>query len=132
MKPTIQVLNNDDQTGLIVVMEKVLGSDNNDVFLKQRETRKFKTTEKQVFIDTVESAVIKILEEYGIIPYDTTESALESALDTLKRKYKKNIEIVDCYKDTKERIVYRENLITIIIENGILSMANEIRVIDYE
>lgn len=130
MKPTIQVLDNETGNGYIVVMEKELGIHNNDMFLKARETRKFKTTEKQVFIDMVESVVINILSEIGIIPYDNSESALESAFDILKRKYHKNIIIKDRYKDTKETIVYREPLLTIIIENGILSMAQEIEVVD--
>ena len=132
MKPTIQVLINENESGYIVVMEKPLGKDNHDMFGKQREIRKFKTTEKQVFIDTVEQAVITILGEYGIIPYDNTEQSLESAFDTLKRTYHKTIKIVDRYKDTQETIVYRENLITIIIENNVLSMAQEIKVVDYE
>lgn len=132
MKPTIQVLINESETGYIVIMEKVLGNENHDMFGKQREVRKFKTTEKQVFIDTVEQVAITLLGEIGIIPCDNSKSALESAFDTLKSKYHKNIEIIDRYKDTKETIVFRENLITIIVENGVLSMANEIRMVDYE
>lgn len=132
MKPTIQVIINEDSSGYIVLMEKALGNENHDMFGKQREIRKFKITEKQVFIDTVEQVVITLFGEYGIIPYDNTKQALESAFDTLKRTYNKTIQIVDRYQDTKETIVHRENLITIIIEKGVLSMAQEIKVINYE
>lgn len=131
MKPTIQVLINENESGYIVIMEKNLGNDNHDMFGKQKEIRKFKTTEKQVFIETIEQAIITLLGEIGVIPYDNTKSALESAFDTLKSKYHKSIVVEDRYKDTKETIVYRENLLTIIIENGVLSMAQEVKVVDY-
>lgn len=123
---------NEDNNGYIVIMEKSLGLNNYDMFAKQKEVRKFKTSEKQVFIDTVETVVISLLEEFGIIPYDNTKGALESAFDTLKRKYHKTIKIVDRYRNTRETIVYREPLLTIIIEKGVLSMAQEVKVIHHE
>lgn len=132
MKPTIQVIPNDENNGYIVFMEKELGRDNYDMFAKQKEIRKFKTTERQVFIEAIDMAIREILNQFGIIPFDITESALESAFDTLKRKYGKTIEIIDRYKYTKEIVVDRKDLITIILEKGILSCANEIRVVDYE
>lgn len=118
---------NDNYDGYIVVMEKNL-SNINDLFTQQREIKKFKSNEKQVFIETIDMVIREILKQFGIIPFDTSESALNSAFDTLNRNYDKTIEIIDRYKDTKETIIDRQELITIIMENDILSCANEIRV----
>lgn len=129
-KPTIMVIPNDEQDGYIVIMEKELGKENYDMFAKQKEIKKFKTSEQQVFIDTIDMSIRKILNQFGIIPFDTSKSALESTFDTLKRKYGKTIQIEDRYKDTKETIVDRKDLITIILEKGVLSCANEVKVVD--
>lgn len=127
-KPTIMVIPNDDLTGYIVIMEKDLGKENYDMFAKQKEIKKFKTSEQQVFIDTIDMSIRELLNQFGIIPFDTTKSAIESAFDTLKRKYGKTIQIEDRYRNTEETIVDRKDLITIILEKGVLSCANEIRV----
>ena len=129
-KPTIMVIPNDEQDGYIVIMEKDLGRENYDLFAKQKEIKKFKTSEQQVFIETIDMSIRELLNQFGIIPFDTSKSALESAFDTLKRKYGKNIRIEDRYKDTQETIVDRKDLITIILEKGILSCANEVKVVD--
>lgn len=129
-KPTIMVIPNDEQDGYIVIMEKDLGKENYDMFAKQKEIKKFKTSEQQVFIETIDMSIRELLNQFGIIPFDTTKSALESAFDTLKRKYGKNIRIEDRYKDTQETIVDRKDLITIILEKGVLSCANEVKVVD--
>ena len=129
-KPTIMVIPNDDLTGYIVVMEKDLGKENYDMFAKQKEIKKFKTSEQQVFIDTIDMSIRELLNQFGIIPFDTTKSALESAFDTLNRKYGKTIQIEDRYRHTEETIVDRKDLITIILEKGVLSCANEVKVVD--
>ena len=129
-KPTIMVIPNDDLTGYIVIMEKDLGKENYDMFAKQKEIKKFKTSEQQVFIDTIDMSIRELLNQFGIIPFDTTKSALESAFDTLNRKYGKTIQIEDRYRNTEETIVNRKDLITIILEKGVLSCANEIKVVD--
>lgn len=127
MKPTIQVIPNDDLNGYIVIMEKTLSG--NNMFDNQKEINKFKTTEKKVFIDAIDMAIRKILEQFGIIPFDNTKSALKSAFDTLNGNYGKKLEIVDRYKDLNN-VVDRQDLITIIIEDKVISCANEIIVKD--
>ena len=129
-KPTIMVIPNDDLTGYIVIMEKDLGKENYDMFAKQKEIKKFKTSEQQVFIDTIDMSIRELLNQFGIIPFDTTKSALESAFDTLNRKYGKTIQIEDRYRNTEETIVDRKDLITIILEKGVLSCANEVKAVD--
>ena len=128
MKPTIQVIPNEDNTGYIVIMEKDMTTLHYDMFAQQQEMKKFRTTERKVFINTIDMAIRKILDQFGIIPFDTTEDALKSAFDTLKRKYGKTIEIIDRYNGIKGLVVDKENYITVIIENNILSCANEIKV----
>lgn len=130
MKPTIQVIPNEDMTGYIVIMEKDLGKDNNDVYAKSREIKKFKTTERQVFIETIDMAIREILKQFGIIPFDNTKSSLIVAFDTLKSKYNKSIDVIDRYEDIQKVVVDRQDLITAIIEKGVLSCANEVRVRD--
>lgn len=125
MKPTIQVIQNDEQNGFIIIMEKKL-SNPNDIYTTQKEMQSFTTTERKVFIRAIDMSFREILRQFGILPYDKSKSSIEAAFDTLKRKYNTTIEIVDRYKDTKETIVDREDYITVINENGILSCANEI------
>lgn len=126
MKPTIQVIPNDENNGYIVIMEKDMNDLKYDMYAQQKEIKKFRTTERKVFIDTIDMAIRKILDQFGIIPFDTSESALKSAFDTLKRHYGKTIEIIDRYDGIKGLVVDKENYITVIVENGILSCANEI------
>ena len=131
MKPTLQVIPNEDNTGYIVIMEKDMNHLEYDIYAQQQEIKKFRTTERKVFIETIDMAIRKILDQFGIIPFDTSESALKSAFDTLNRHYGKTIEIIDRYDGIKGLVVDKENYITVIIENGILSCANEIKVVDY-
>ena len=126
MKPTIQVILNDENNGYIVIMEKDMNDLKYDMYAQQKEIKKFRTTERKVFIDTIDMAIRKILDQFGIIPFDTSESALKSAFDTLKRHYGKTIEIIDRYDGIKGLVVDKENYITVIVEKGILSCANEI------
>ena len=130
MKPTLQVIPNEDNTGYIVIMEKNI-SNVIDIYNRQKEITKFKSTELKVFTDTIDMVIREILKQFGIIPFNSSKSALESAFDTLNRKYGKTIEIVDSYAFVDETIIDKQDLITIILEKGVLSCANEVRVADY-
>ena len=130
MKPTLQVIPNEDNTGYIVIMEKNI-SNVTDIYNRQKEITKFKSTELKVFTDTIDMVIREILKQFGIIPFNSSKSALESVFDTLNRKYGKTIEIVDSYAFVDETIIDKQDLITIILEKGVLSCANEVRVADY-
>ena len=66
----------------------------------------------------------------GIIPQDGTNEALERALHTLEDKCGKKVEYYNRYIDTKETIVGENHDMTVINEDGILSCAIEIEVIE--
>ena len=124
MKPSLYTINNDSGNGLIVVMEKDIS--NLNTYDRQREIVKFHKTEIKTFQSFVEETTLTILNNLGIFIYDDTKSSLESAFDTLKRKLRKNLIIEDRYKDTKEKILYKGVGFTVIQEDNIISVANEI------
>lgn len=124
MKPSLYAINNDSGNGIIVVMEKDIS--NLNVYDRQREIVKFHKTEIKTFQSFVEETTLTILNNLGIFIYDDTKSSLESAFDTLKRKLRKNLIIEDRYKDTKEKILYKGVGFTVIQEDNIISVANEI------
>ena len=124
MKPSLYTINNDSGNGIIVVMEKDIS--NLNAYDRQREIVKFHKTEIKTFQSFVEETTLTILNNLGIFIYDDTKSSLESAFDTLKRKLRKNLIIEDRYKDTKEKILYKGVGFTVIQEDNIISVANEI------
>lgn len=124
MKPSLYTINNDSGNGIIVVMEKDIS--NLNAYDRQREIVKFHKTEIKAFQSFVEETTLTILNNLGIFIYDDTKSSLESAFDTLKRKLRKNLIIEDRYKDTKEKILYKGVGFTVIQEDNIISVANEI------
>ena len=124
MKPSLYTINNDSGNGIIVVMEKDIS--NLNAYDRQREIVKFHKTEIKTFQSFVEETTLTILNNLGIFIYDDTKSSLESAFDTLKRKLQKNLIIEDRYKDTKEKILYKGVGFTVIQEDNIISVANEI------
>ena len=124
MKPSLYTINNDSGNGIIVVMEKDIS--NLNAYDRQREIIKFHKTEIKTFQSFVEETTLTILNNLGIFIYDDTKSSLESAFDTLKRKLRKNLIIEDRYKDTKEKILYKGVGFTVIQEDNIISVANEI------
>ena len=68
----------------------------------------------------------------GIIPQDGSKECLERAINEFKFKHGKEFEITNRYINVKENIVgeSEKNQMTVINEDGILSCAIEIEVID--
>lgn len=123
MKPVINVVYDEDNNPIVVLSKKISGLDAYD---KAKETRKFYTSEIKQFESVISFQVLDILNDYGIIPYDESDDAFESALTKLAEIYHKQISIVDMYSDFNGKIVIRLNRRTIIEDDDELSVANKI------
>ena len=103
-----------------------------NIYQKAKVINRFLTTESKIMERILESDLRHFLKVYGIIPQSMTESALNSAFDTLKSKGK-NIEVVDRYKNIGEKVVgVSNNQMTIIEDDQTISLSMEVRVVDYE
>lgn len=128
MKPVISVYYDDNANPIVVLSKNIADLEN---YEKARETRKFYTNEVKQLESTVEYLIIDILNELGVIPYDDTDEALESAFRKLYKDYGKTIKIIDEYENYKGKIVHRKLNQTCIEEDSELSIANKIVVCDY-
>ena len=123
MKPVISVLYDEFEHPIVVLSKNISGLDQ---YEKVKETRKFYTSEVKQLESMVEYLIIDKLNDYGIIPFDDSEDALESAFRKLAENYKMRINIVDEYSDYKGKIVHRALRQTCIEEDNELSIANKI------
>lgn len=124
MKPVISVVYDNDDP--IVVLSKNL--DGLDAYEKVREIRKFYTSEIKQLEAMVEYIIIDKLNDYGIIPVDDSEEALESAFNQLRNVYDKKITIIDKYENYKGKIIHKGLKQTCIEEDNEVSVANQIKV----
>ena len=74
------------------------------LYQKTKVIDKFVRQETKVLENCVENELRAIFCRFGINIQDNTESALNSAFDTLKTKYHKTINVVDLYAN---KIMYR-------------------------
>ena len=105
------------------------------LYQKTKVQEKFIKQETKVLEECVENALRQVFADNGINIQDTSESALNSAFDTLKTKYHKTINIVDLFAN---KIMYRctqvgtsPNKMSVWLENGyLLQCGIEIEIID--
>ena len=100
-------------------------------YQKAKVTESFINRETKVLEMAIETYLRQVLRENGVLPMDGSKSALERAFITLENNGKA-INIYDRYNETYgERIIGQSsNLMTVIEEDGILSCAMEIEVVD--
>lgn len=129
MKPRLEIIEKDD-THVIYHMWEDIGD--LDLYERAKAKDRFLKSESKVMEKVLESDLRNFLSVFGIIPYDTSESALKLAFDTLNAKGKQ-IVIVDRNKNnTSEEIVgVSDNHMTIVIDRYyVMSIAMEIKVVD--
>ena len=122
MKPVINIYY-ENENPIVVLSKEIKGL---ETYERVRETRKFYTSEVKQLESTVEYLIIEILSDYGVIPYDDTEEALESAFNKFYKEYHKQIKIVDVYENYKGKIVHKKLNQTCIEEDNELSIANKV------
>ena len=122
MKPVISIVYDKDSP-IVVLSKDISGLDD---YERARETRKFYTSEVKQLETTVEYLIIELLNDYGIIPTNDDDEALESAFNKLRKDYGKVVKIIDKYSDFKGKIAHRKLNQTCIIEDDELSIANQI------
>lgn len=123
----IETLNGEEPNSTIYVMSmpiKDLG-----IYEKAKAIKRFKDRETQVLEQVIESDLRQILRNYGVVPEDGSDQALEKAFNQLETKGV-HIEIRDRYFEFQgERIIGESpNKMTIIVEEDgtLLSCAMEI------
>jgi hypothetical protein len=103
-----------------------------NMYQRAKVINRFLTTESKIMERVIESDLRHFLRVYSIIPQTMSESALKQAFDTLKGKGK-DIEVIDRYKNVREKIVgVSNNQMTIIEDDQTISLSMEVRVVDYE
>ena len=103
-----------------------------NMYQRAKVINRFLTTESKIMERVIESDLRHFLRVYGIIPQTMSESALKQAFDTLKGKGK-DIEVIDRYKNVREKIVgVSNNQMTIIEDDQTISLSMEVRVVEYE
>ena len=92
----------------------------------------FVNRETKILETCIDTHLRRVLIANGIIPQDGSKKCLEKALYNFKHRYGKSFDIRNRYIDTKEDIVgeNEKNQMTVINEDGILSCAIEIEVIE--
>jgi len=129
MKPKLELI---ERTPNNVVYHLYLDIGDLDTYDRARMVDRFLKTESKIMEKVLESEIRHFLQVYGIIPSDTSESALKLAFDTLKDKGKQ-IDIIDRNKKAigDEIVGVSENGMTVIVDRYyVISIAMEVRVVD--
>lgn len=129
MKPKLELIEKSDNN---VVYHLYLDIGDMDIYDRAKMVDRFLKTESKIMEKVLESEIRHFLQVYGIIPSDTSESALKLAFDTLKDKGKQ-IEIIDRNKKAigDEIVGVSENGMTVSIDRYyVISIAMEVRVVD--
>ena len=129
MKPKLELIEKTDNN---VVYHLFLDIGDLDIYDRAKMVNRFLNTESKIMEKVLEREIRHFLQVYGIIPSDTSESALKLAFDTLKDKGKQ-IEIIDRNKKAigDEIVGVSENGMTISIDRYyVISIAMEVRVVD--
>lgn len=127
MKPKLELIEKSENN---VVYHLYLDIGDMDIYDRAKMVDRFLKVESKIMEKVLESEIRHFLQVYGIIPSDTSESALKLAFDTLKDKGKQ-IEIIDRNKKAigDEIVGVSENGMTVIVDRYyVISIAMEVRV----
>lgn len=126
----LDILQGENENTLIFVLSQdIRGLSTYD---SAKATNTFVNRETNVLETCVESHVRNVLAKYGCLPIDGSKSALKRAFEDLEQLHHKKIDIRNRYVEMQETIVgeNERNKMTVINEDGILSCAVEIEVIN--
>ena len=107
----------------------------NDIYLRSKLITEFMEKETRKLEFVVSNVIKGILQEYGINIYSNRKVDYKWALDTLKTRFNKVIDIEDVYKDKKlencEIIGVSKNDMTVVLEdNTYLQVGLSIKEVD--
>ncbi|MBO7715162.1 MAG: hypothetical protein J6S85_16455 [Methanobrevibacter sp.] len=127
-KVKIDILQGENENTKIFVMSQDIRG------LSTYETAKaitnFINKETKVLETCIDTHLRHVLISHGIIPQDGSNECLARAINEFKYKHGKSFDITNRYINTKEDIVGEKDEMTVINEDGILSCAIEIEVIN--
>lgn len=129
-KIELKVIKGDSENSMIFIMLQTIKGQS--AYFVAKITENFCKRETKVLETAVEQHLRKILRENNCVPESGSMSDLERAITKLELQGKR-INIYDRYADIKnERIVgeSEDGTITVVDENGVLSCAVEVEVID--
>lgn len=124
----IKTYDGENGSKIFVLSQNIKGMDE---YHKAKAIETFINRETKVLEMAIETYLRQVLRENDILPMDGSKSALERAFITLENNGKA-INIYDRYNETYgERIIGQSsNLMTVIEEDGILSCAIEVEVVE--
>lgn len=127
MKAVIEIYD-DEQSTIVEISKKIVGQSR---YERLKSLVQFYTKEVKELENAIDYVILEIMSRYyGIVPTGTTKEDLISAIEIMKAKYGKTFIIEDRYQDTKEIVVHRAHKQTCIMDNDIVSIANEIKIVD--
>lgn len=129
-KTKIDILQGENENTLIFVLSQDIRG--LSTYESAKAINTFVNRETNVLETCVENHVRNVLMKYGCLPIDGSKSALKRAFDDLEQLQHKKIDIRNRYVEMQETIVgeNERNKMTVINEDGILSCAVEIEVIN--
>ena len=126
----IDILQGENENTLIFVLSQDIRG--LSTYESAKATNTFVNRETKVLETCIDTHLRHVLINNGIIPQDGSKECLERALNDFHYKCGKSFEITNRYINVKENIVgeSEKNQMTVINEDGILSCAIEIEVIE--
>ena len=129
-KPKLEIIEKDSKHSIYVLSQSIKGL---DAYEKAKVVQKFLSTESKLLERVLESDLRDILRSVGINTQEPSESVLNKAFDTLKRKRMKLLVI-----DRNENVSYEKylgiskNEMTLIEEDDVIDFAMEIKIMPIE
>lgn len=125
MKPVIETYKDQDGQDIVCISKCLKGLSAYD---RSLEIKKLVKTEIKQFEFAISYVIVSTLfEDYGIMPTDSSDEALQSAMKLLKEKYGLWFEIEDIYEHTKLKVVHKELKQTCVLDDDdYISIANKI------
>ena len=126
----IDILQGENENTLIFVLSQDIRG--LSTYERAKAINNFINKETNVLETCVDNHVRNVLAKYGCLPIDGSKSALKRAFSDLEYLHHKSIDIRNRYVEMQETIVgeNEKNKITVINEDGILSCAVEVEVIN--
>lgn len=124
-KVTLKTISGEEPNSKIFILSQDLSG--LDEYERAKATKRFIDSETKVLEMVIESHLRQVLKDYGVIPYDGSNDALNKAFAKLELMGKK-IQVIDRYYEIEgERIVGESaNKMTVIQEGNLISCAIEI------
>jgi len=123
MKSELEIFTNEDGNKVVLLSKSLKGL---STYEEIKEIDSFKKDLKR-FESGVDFVIRDILGQYDLIPNESDKRGYERSFAILEGKHGVKIDIVDCYENTTEKVLWRKDLITIVQDyDHTISCANEV------